>query len=164
MGRMKSILLWVMGIFYIFAGIMHFANTGFYVPMMPPYLPWHLQLIYLSGVAEIACGVGVLIPTWRSLAAWATIALLIAVFPANIHIALHNVPLAGAREGAGVWNWVRLPFQAVLIAWAWWYTDSSSGRSGELRGAAASSLSDLAARSDQRERTLAKTPAAGPSA
>jgi uncharacterized membrane protein len=50
------------------------------------------------------------------------IALLIAIFPANLHIALYNVPLSGAAEGLGIWNWVRLPFQLVLIAWAWWYT------------------------------------------
>ncbi|UCE85441.1 MAG: hypothetical protein JSU66_14030, partial [Deltaproteobacteria bacterium] len=44
------------------------------------------------------------------------------VFPANVHVALLDVPLGGAAEGLGVWNWVRLPFQGVLIAWAWWYT------------------------------------------
>ncbi len=58
----------------------------------------------------------------RRLAAWGIVALLIAIFPANVHIALHDVPVFGAARGAGVWNWVRLPFQAVLIAWAWWYT------------------------------------------
>ncbi len=122
MSRLKRVLLWVMGIFYIFAGINHFRDPGFYMPMMPPYLPWHGELVFLSGVAEVLVGIGVLISGPRRLAAWATIALLIAIFPANLHIALHNVPLAGAREGAGVWNWVRLPFQGVLIAWAWWYT------------------------------------------
>jgi uncharacterized membrane protein len=81
------------------------------------------MLIYLSGLAEVVLGVGVLVPRTRPLAAWGLILLLIAIFPANVHIALHDVPLAGAREGAGVWNWVRLPFQAVLIAWAWWYTE-----------------------------------------
>jgi uncharacterized membrane protein len=111
-----------MGLFYIFAGAMHFADTDFYRPMMPPYLPAHDELIYLSGIAEVMCGIGVLIPRVRVVAAWATIVLLIAVFPANIHIAVDNVPLGGATEGAGAWNYVRLPFQAVLIAWAWWYT------------------------------------------
>jgi uncharacterized membrane protein len=122
MNRVKRVLLWVMGIFYIVGGIAHFTNTAFYLPMMPPYLPWHRELIYLSGVAELALGIAVLVSRLRQRAAWAIIWLLIAVFPANIHIALHNVPLSGAHEGAGIWNWVRLPFQAVLIAWAWWYT------------------------------------------
>ena len=122
MSTTKRVLLYLMGAFYIFAGVNHFRVPDFYVAIMPPYLPWHLELVWLSGVAEIVCGVGLLIPRTRRLAAWATIALLIAVYPANIHVALHNVPMAGQSEGLGVWTWVRLPFQFVLIAWAWWYT------------------------------------------
>lgn len=126
MSAIKRVLLYLMGIFYVFAGVMHFVNPGFYMPMMPPYLPAHYFLVLLSGVAEVALGVAVLVPAYRSLAAWGIIALLVAVFPANLHIALNNVPLAGASEGAGIWNWVRLPLQAVLIAWAYWYTDSDT--------------------------------------
>jgi uncharacterized membrane protein len=122
MSRPKRILLWIMSVFYVFAGVMHFVNPGFYMPMMPPYLPWHLELVYLSGVAEIVLGLAVLVPAYRSLAAWGIILLLIAIFPANLHIALYNVPIGGASEGAGALNWVRLPFQLVLIVWAWWYT------------------------------------------
>jgi uncharacterized membrane protein len=122
MSRTKAILLWVMGIFYVVAGLNHFLDPGFYAPMMPPYLPVHTALIYLSGVAEVVLGAAVLVPGLRPLAAWGIVLLLVAVFPANVHIALHDVPLGGATEGAGVWNWVRLPVQAVLIAWAWWYT------------------------------------------
>ena len=122
MSRPKKILLWIMSVFYVFAGVMHFVNPGFYMPMMPPYLPWHLELVYLSGVAEIVLGLAVLVPAWRRLAGWGIILLLIAIFPANLHIALYNVPIGGASEGAGALNWVRLPFQLVLIVWAWWYT------------------------------------------
>jgi uncharacterized membrane protein len=122
MSRSKTILLWVMGVFYVVAGTNHFVHPDFYRPMMPAYLPWHEALIWLSGVAEVGLGIAVLIPGWRPAAAWGLILLLIAIFPANIHIALHNVPLAGAAHGAGIWNWVRLPLQAVLVAWAWWYT------------------------------------------
>jgi uncharacterized membrane protein len=118
----KRILLWLMGVFYGVAGANHFWNADFYLPMMPPYLPLHLELVYLSGVAEVALGVAVLVPGARRFATWGIILLLIAVFPANVHIALHDVPLGGAEQGAGFWNWVRLPFQGVLIAWAWWYT------------------------------------------
>jgi uncharacterized membrane protein len=118
----KRILLWVMAVFYILAGLMHFVQPDYYRPMMPPYLPWHAFLIYLSGLAELGLGIAVLIPSIRPLAAWGIILLLIAIFPANIHIAMHNVPVFGATEGAGIGNWIRLPFQAVLIAWAWWYT------------------------------------------
>jgi uncharacterized membrane protein len=118
----KRILLVVMAIFYVAAGLNHFANPDVYSPMMPPYLPWHRPLVLLSGAAEIGLGVAVLVPALRRAAAWGLIALLIAIFPANLHIALNNVPLFGNAEGFGVWNWVRLPLQAVLIAWAWWYT------------------------------------------
>lgn len=125
MGTTKRILLWLMGAFYIFAGVNHFVNPAFYGPMMPPYLPWHSQLIFLSGIAEVVLGVAVLVPASRSIAAWGIIALLIAVFPANLHIALNNIPIGGASEGLGAWNWVRPPFQAVLMAWAYWYTEPS---------------------------------------
>lgn len=122
MSLTKRVLLYVMAAFYIFAGVMHFVRPEFYRPMMPPYLPWHDFLIFLSGVAEVGLGAAVLVPSIRPLAAWGIIALLIAIFPANVHIALNNVPLFGNPEGAGILNWVRLPFQALLILWAWWYT------------------------------------------
>ena len=122
MSQLKRVFLWVMAGAYILAGVGHFIWPEFYMPMMPPYLPWHLPLIYLSGVAEFALGALVLMPQTRQFAAWGIIALLIAVFPANLHIALYNVPLGGATEGYGIWNWVRLPVQGLLIAWAWWYT------------------------------------------
>ncbi len=122
MSMPKRILLWLMGLAYMFTGFMHFYRPDFYVPMMPPYIPWHEAMVFLSGVAELVLGVAVLIPTTRKLAAWGLIVLLIAILPANIHIAVHNVPVFGASEGPGLAAWVRVPFQAVLIAWAWWYT------------------------------------------
>ncbi len=115
-------LLVLLGVFFVLNGVIHLVTPKSYLPLMPPYLPLHLELIYLSGVAELALGVAVLIPQTRRLAAWGLILLLIAIFPANIHVALYDVPIGGATEGAGVWNWVRLPFQLVLITWAWWYT------------------------------------------
>jgi uncharacterized membrane protein len=119
---MKTILLVIMAVFYVAAGLNHFANPDAYLPMMPPYLPWHRAFILISGAAEVGLGLAVLVPSLRQAAAWGLILLLIAIFPANLHIALNNVPLFGNTEGFGVWNWVRLPFQAVLIAWAWWHT------------------------------------------
>ena len=125
MSGFKRVMLWIMGIFYVVAGLAHLVRTDYYLPMMPAYLPAHRELVLLSGVAEVVLGIAVLIPQTRRLAAWGVILLLIAIFPANLHIALHNVPLFGAAQGAGIWNWVRLPFQLVLIAWAWWYTQPS---------------------------------------
>ena len=69
MRLLKRVLLWLMAIFYVVGGINHFAQTDFYMPMMPPYLPWHAALVYLSGVAEIVLGIAVLVPSLRGLAA-----------------------------------------------------------------------------------------------
>lgn len=110
--------------FYAGAGVMHFVHPEYYAPMMPPYLPAHGFLIWFSGVAELVLGVTVVDHKVRQYAAWGLILLLIAIFPANLHIALNDVPLFGNPEGAGIVNWVRLPFQLVFIAWAWWYTGS----------------------------------------
>jgi uncharacterized membrane protein len=127
MSLAKRILLWVMAAFYVFAGVNHFRDPDFYLPMMPPWLPAHLELVYLSGIAELVLGVAVLIPALQQAAAWAIVALLVAIFPANLHVALYDVPIGGAAEGYGIWNWVRLPFQLLFIAWAWWYTRPDSG-------------------------------------
>ena len=61
MSTIKRVLLWLMAAFYIFGGLMHFARADYYMPMMPPYLPWHGALIFLSGVAELGLGIAVLI-------------------------------------------------------------------------------------------------------
>jgi uncharacterized membrane protein len=126
-----------MGVFYVVAGAWHFLRPDFYLPMMPPYLPLHRELVYLSGAAEMLLGALVLVPRTRGAAAWGIVLLLIAVFPANVHIALHDVPLFGATHGAGVWNWVRLPFQGVLVAWAWWYTGETGAPVARAAGARA---------------------------
>lgn len=127
MSTPKRVLLWIMAILYVLAGINHFVKPEFYVRIMPDYLPWHLALVYVSGVAEIVLGVAVLIPRLRRLAAWGIIALLVAVFPANVYAAVNEITLI---SGDPVWNWVRLPFQGVFILWAWWYTRPDAPRQG----------------------------------
>lgn len=127
LGRLKRPLLYVMGPAYIVAGILHFVVPELYVQIVPPSLPFRLELVYLSGIAEILVGVGVLVPRTRRLAAWGVIALLVAVFPANVYMATHDVVIQGAPGGgdpSALARWGRLPLQAVLIAWAWWYTQS----------------------------------------
>jgi uncharacterized membrane protein len=121
------ILWWVLGLFYIGAGINHFRMLDFYLPMMPRSLPSPRELVELSGVFEFGIGAAALAlgtqhPRLRRWIAWAAIALLVAVFPANLHIAFENIPLGGAKEGLGALNYARLPFQAVFILWAWLYT------------------------------------------
>jgi len=122
MSTLKRVLLWLMALAYIFAGFNHLMNPAFYLAIMPPELPNPEWLNVLSGLAEIVLGVYVLEPRTRVLAAWGIIALLIAVFPANLYVALENVGAEGPGSGAGAGNWVRIPFQAVFIVWAWWYT------------------------------------------
>ena len=125
-GRLKRPLLFVMGPAYVVAGVMHFVVPEAYVQIMPPVLPAPLALVYLSGVAEVALGVGVLVPQTRRYAAWGLVALLIAVFPANVYMATSGVVVEGTPFGtldpSAAERWGRLPLQAVLVAWAWWYT------------------------------------------
>jgi uncharacterized membrane protein len=117
--------LWIMGIFYIVAGINHFTNTTFYLAVTPPYLPSPLLLIYISGVAETLGGIGVLIPDGfvfsrtRAAAAWGIVALLIAVSPVHINMCLHPEQFPAIP----LWViWLRLLLQLPLIGWAWMYT------------------------------------------
>ena len=126
--RLKGPLLLVMGPMYVVAGIFHFLVPGVYVQIVPPVFPAPLALVYLSGLAEIAVGIGLLIPRTRRYAAWATIALLVAVFPANVYMATSGVVVEGIPGGgdpSALVRWGRLPLQAVLILWAFWYTRPS---------------------------------------
>lgn len=118
---MKRALLWLMALFYMVAGVLHFVFPEPYLKIMPPYLPWHLALVYLSGVAEVGLGALLLWPATRRLAAIGVILLLIAIFPANLHMALHHVQLPGLPPASPFALWMRLPLQLVLIAWAAWY-------------------------------------------
>jgi uncharacterized membrane protein len=126
MARVKQVLLWLMGLAYLSAGIMHFVNAAFFIRIVPDYLPWHAGLVYVSGVCEIALGVLVWLPATRELAAWGIIALLIAVFPANINMLVHRIPMQEGMPPNVLALWLRLPLQGVLIAWAWWYTRSDA--------------------------------------
>jgi uncharacterized protein (TIGR03067 family) len=114
----RLVMRWLFGLLFLAAGANHFFSPDFYVAIMPPYLPWHLALVYLSGVAEMALGGLLLVRCCQRLAAWGLIALLIAVFPANIHMTLQAEPFTLYQALL----LVRLPLQAVLIAWAYWFT------------------------------------------
>jgi uncharacterized membrane protein len=109
----------LLAVLFVAAGIAHWVRPGIYLKIMPPYLPWPRALVYVSGVAEIVLGVLLLVPRTTHLAAWGLIALLIAVFPANVHMALH--PELYPRISP-VLLWLRLPLQGVLIAWVYAYT------------------------------------------
>jgi uncharacterized membrane protein len=115
----KTILKYIFAAAFVFAGINHFINPQFYLKMMPPVLPAHLFLNYASGFFEILFGSLLLIPKFSRLAAWLIIALLIAVFPANIYMALNPQMFPEISQTA---LYIRLPLQLVLIAWAFWFT------------------------------------------
>lgn len=117
--KTQRVLLVMAAVFYIIAGVFHFVETGSYLKIMPPWIPSHLAMVYLSGAAEVAGGIGLLIPGLRRAAAWGLVALLIAVFPANIYMAMNNVQVT-ANPIPGVLLWARLPLQAVLIWWVLW--------------------------------------------
>ena len=128
--QLKRPLLYLMGPAYVVAGVLHFVVPELYVQIVPPVFPAALALVYLSGLAEIAVGIGLLIPRTRRQAAWATVALLVAIFPANVYMATHGVVIEGVPGGgdpSDVVRWGRLPVQAVLILWALWYTRPPTG-------------------------------------
>lgn len=116
----KLITKLIFGILFIAAGANHFRDPKFYVEIMPPYLPWHYALVVVSGIAEIILGIGLLFPQpFSRYAAWGLVLLLIAVFPANIHMATNPE----SYPTMSVWLlWLRLPLQGLLILWAYWYT------------------------------------------
>jgi uncharacterized membrane protein len=116
---LKTALRWLFGILFILAGLNHFRSPDFYVNIMPPYLPWHRELVAISGVAEVALGTLLLFRRWTVLAGWGLIALLVAVFPANLHMAMHPELYPSIAPAA---LWIRLPVQGLLIAWASVYT------------------------------------------
>ena len=106
-------------LFYAGAGINHFIRPDFYLKIMPAWLPLHKELVFISGVAEVLCAVLLLFSKTRCLGAWAVIALLIAVFPANIQMLLDY------KHDNNPMLWVailRLPIQLLLIWWAYSFT------------------------------------------
>jgi uncharacterized membrane protein len=119
MALFKSLMRVLYGAAFIYAGVNHFTNRDFFTAIVPPYLPWPVRLVYVSGVAEILLGALLALPQTAPLAAWGLIALLVAVFPANLHMAMNpqlypDIPRAAL--------WLRLPLQAVFIAIAYWFT------------------------------------------
>lgn len=115
-----TISLVIMALALVFAGYNHFAKFPFYLKIMPPYIPYKEAMVYISGVAEILLGVLLLVPKTRKIAAWGIIALLIAVFPANIYMYLNHQEFAPMMSEQALL--IRLPIQFLLILWAYIYT------------------------------------------
>jgi uncharacterized membrane protein len=114
--RTKCFFLFLLSVFFTYAGFHHLFVPDFYVSIMPPWIPAHLALVYISGVFEIMGGIGVLIPRFRSLAGLGLVALLVAVYPANLYMAFNpqlfpDIPLVAL--------YVRLALQFVAFYWAY---------------------------------------------
>jgi uncharacterized membrane protein len=114
---------------FVAIGVLHFVRPGFFEQIVPPYLPQPLALVYISGYFEILGGCCIMIPAVRLAAGWGLIALLIAVFPANLHMALNDVHVDG-KAASPLLLWLRLPLQLVFIVWVWWCARDDSLRDG----------------------------------
>lgn len=111
----------LLAVLMVLAGLSHFFADGVYLKIYPSMLPYPATMVYFTGVAEVLGGIGLLIPSVSQAAAWGLVILFIAVYPANINMAVNNIHIDNIPDG----NWfqaIRLPFQFVLIAWAYWLT------------------------------------------
>lgn len=101
---------------FLFTGISHFTNPARFIEMMPPFIPAHAEMVIISGIAEIAGAVGLMIPATRRAAGIGLLALLVAIFPANVYVAVAGKTVQGMPSAAWYY-WVRLPFQYVYMVW-----------------------------------------------
>ena len=115
----KYLSLIVMGVFYISIGISHFTSPIWYVQIVPPYLPYKLEIVYMSGLFEILFGGMLFFKKTRFLAGWGLILLLIAVYPANIYLAQTN---GAAMNTTPLIAWGRLPVQFIFVGLAYWHS------------------------------------------
>lgn len=122
MSKLKQASIYLMGVSYILVGSLHFVKADFFLNIMPPYLPFPLALVYLSGAIEILLGSLLMVKKYQTYAAWGLVLLLIAVYPANIYLAFNEAPQEALQVSAFAASWVRLPMQFVLIGIAYWHT------------------------------------------
>lgn len=107
------------GPFFVLAGVMHFARPRWYMRIMPTWLPRHRELVYASGVAEVVGGLATMHPATRRIGSVWSIATLLAVFPANVNMALNAEDFERGVPGGEPALWGRLPVQALFVAWAY---------------------------------------------
>ena len=129
----KELLRVILALCILAAGIAHFVVPEPFVKIVPNFLPYPLSLVYISGVFEILGAVGLLTPPVSRAAAWGLVALLIAVYPSNINMAVNHIHLNGIPNS--FWfQAIRLPFQFVLVAWAYWYTKPGNANQASIPG------------------------------
>jgi uncharacterized membrane protein len=138
MKRYKTILRIISALAMVAIGAKHFTDPEPFVRIVPHFLPHPFSLVYASGFFEVLGGVGLLIPRFSRAAAWLLVVLLISVFPANLYQAIHNIPVSGLPHDPPL-VWLRLPFQSVLVAWAWWFTQDDEDTIANPNGASETS-------------------------
>ncbi len=124
MKYIKLITIYFMSISYTYVGVRHFIDPDFFLAIMPNYLPYHLELVYLSGIAEISFGILLFFKKTRTYAAYGLIILLVCVFPANIHLVESELSqsILGATKNQTI---IRLPFQILFISLAYWHSKNN---------------------------------------
>lgn len=124
MKYIKLLTIYFMSISYTYVGIRHFIDPDFFLAIMPNYLPYHLEFVYLSGIAEISFGILLFFKKTRTFAAYGLIILLVCVFPANIHLVESELSqsILGATKSQTI---IRLPFQILFISLAYWHSKNN---------------------------------------
>ena len=107
------------GLTFIFAGVSHFLIPDTFMKLMPPFVPFPLAMVYISGVFEILGGIGLIVSKTKKLAGYGLILLLLAVYPANIYVAWKNIQLGGFMSNS-IYQWFRVILQIPLIFWVYW--------------------------------------------
>ena len=133
--RLHGLLTVVLAVLMILIGIQHFVDPATFMLIVPDWLPAPRALVFISGFFEIAGGLGLLLPRMRRAASFGLVALYIAVFPANVHMAVHGIQLDPQNPMPEWAMWLRLPMQGLVIAWAWWAGRYVSPASMAKRGA-----------------------------
>lgn len=116
----KEVLRVILAVCMVVAGTLHFLVPDPFIKIVPAPLPEPAIIVYVSGIFEILGGLGLLVPPVSRRAAWGLVAIFILVFPANLNMAFNDIHIDGVPDG---WWFqaIRLPFQGVLMAWAYWY-------------------------------------------
>ena len=127
MKTLKNLVRITLGLLFIAASSLHFISDT-ELKIIPPFLPWRRVALYVTGACEILGGIGLLIPRFKRPAAWGLVALLIAIYPANVYQAIKKVDVGVAFMNTSVYHWIRLPSQAVFIWSVLWCTSDAKKR------------------------------------
>ena len=119
MENLRTCIRIIFAVAFVAVGVLHFTHPSTFVSIMPPYLPWHLELVYLSGFFEIIGGLGLIYQPTRTIAKWGLLALLVAVYPANIHMLVNEIYLEGMPHKKWI-LWARMPIQFLMAFGVYW--------------------------------------------